>query len=168
MCIRDRAWGYLWNSYYEALGPRQPRPSRGMLSRPTIDEVRQYRRAIDERVLEAFGSGALDDPKALEVVELGLNHEEQHQELLLTDIQHAFFANPLRPAYRPAPAPASAAARPSMPWVEHAGGLVGIGHAGSGFSFDNERPHHRVHVEPFELSPYRVTCGEFAEFIADG
>jgi ergothioneine biosynthesis protein EgtB len=166
--VYDEAWGFLFNSYYESVGPRQPRPQRGMLSRPTIDEVREYRGVVDDAVLAAFASGALDDPKALEVLELGLNHEEQHQELLLTDIQHAFSLNPLRPAYRLVPESRAGAARSVTPWIEHPGGVVGIGHSGSDFSFDNERPHHRVHVEPFAVSPYRVTSGEYAEFIADG
>jgi ergothioneine biosynthesis protein EgtB len=124
--------------------------------------------AVDDAVLTALASGALDDPKAVEVLELGLNHEEQHQELLLTDIQHAFSLNPLRPAYRAASEMRPSLARPVTPWVEHPGGVVGIGHSGPEFSFDNERPHHRVHLEPFAMSPYRVTSGEYAEFIADG
>jgi len=166
--VFDEAWGFLFNSYYESVGPRQPRPQRGMLTRPRIDEVREYREVVDEAVLSALASGALDDRKALEVLELGLNHEEQHQELLLTDIQHAFSLNPLRPAYRRGVASPEGAVRTATPWIEHAGGVVGIGHTGREFSFDNERPHHHVYLEPFAMSPYRVTCGEYAEFIADG
>lgn len=165
----DERWGFLFNSYYEALGPRQPRPLRGLLSRPSLDEVRAYRRAVDEAVVGALDRGALDgNAAALDAVELGVNHEEQHQELLLTDIQHAFYANPLRPTYRAAErSPASDVPR-NKEWIEHSGGVVSIGYGGSEFAFDNERPVHRVHLEPFALSSRRTTCGEFAEFIADG
>src|SRR5689334_10402905 len=120
----DERWGYLFNSYYEAVGPRHPRPSRGLLSRPSLDEVRAYRRAVDEVALSALARGAFDaEPSVLDVLELGLNHEEQHQELLLTDIQHAFFANPLRPVYREASRPAARAAESAKAWVAHSGGV---------------------------------------------
>jgi ergothioneine biosynthesis protein EgtB len=166
--LYDAKWGYLFNSYYETVGPRQPRPLRGMLSRPTIDEVRAYRSAVSTALVEALERGALDDPKTLDVIELGINHEEQHQELLLTDIQHAFYANPLRPAYRAAPATKSGGDAPAPGrFVEYPGGVVDIGHDGERFSFDNERPRHREHLEPFALCSRRVTSGEYAEFIAD-
>jgi ergothioneine biosynthesis protein EgtB len=166
----DERYAYLFNSYYEAVGPRQPRPQRGLLARPDLDEVRAYRDAIDRR-MERF----LEDPPAalgdaLERTELGLNHEQQHQELILTDIQHALWSNPLRPAYvvpprRPAP---TVAPDGGTEWIGHAGGLAEIGHAGEGFSFDNERPRHRVYLEPFALARRPVTAGEYLRFVEDG
>jgi ergothioneine biosynthesis protein EgtB len=161
-------FGYLFNSYYEAVGDRGPRPARGLLSRPTVAEVAAYRRAVDEQVLALLE--AADGPTLatlLPLIELGLNHEEQHQELLLTDLKHAFGLNPLRPAYLPPRAvePAVAAA---LHWEHHPAGLRWAGHAGGGFAFDNEGPRHRVYVAAFELASRPVTCGEFAEFVAAG
>ena len=167
----DERYAYLFNSYYEALGPRQPRPRRGALTRPPLADVRAYREAIDER-MEAF----LDDLPAApgdarERTELGLHHEQQHQELILTDIHHALWSNPLRPAYRTdgrrRPSVASATA-PALEWTSHAGGLLEIGHDGRGFSFDNERPRHRVYLEPFGLARRPVTGGEYLRFLDDG
>ncbi|MCA9549380.1 MAG: ergothioneine biosynthesis protein EgtB [Myxococcales bacterium] len=161
-------FGYLFNSYYEAAGPRHARPRRGLLSRPTLGEVLEYRRAIDARTLDLLGS--VEGAHRAEVerrVQLGLHHEQQHQELLLMDIKHAFFQNPLFPAYRPR-APEPAAAPSPQGWVEVEGGLVEIGHAGEGFSFDNETPRHRVFLEPFELADRLVTNAEWQAFIADG
>src|SRR6185437_9711350 len=128
---RDPAWSYLFNSYYQSVGPMHARPRRGMLSRPSLEEVRGYRHAIDDAELAAL-------------VELGVQHEQQHQELLLTDIKHAFWCNPLQPAYRaPIALPAESAVVP-LRFVEGREGIVEIGHRGEGFAFDNETPRHRV------------------------
>jgi len=163
--VFDPAFAYLFNSYYEALGPRHARPQRGMLSRPALDTVLAYRAHVD-RAMEAFIDGAGDQVAPL--VELGLHHEQQHQELLLTDIKHALSINPLLPAYLPA-VPAIAAGCPPQGWIEHPGGLVEAGSdATSGFAFDNETPRHRVWLEPFRLATRPVSCGEYADFIADG
>jgi ergothioneine biosynthesis protein EgtB len=155
----------LFNSYYEAVGPKHPRPLRGMLTRPTVDEIYAYRRRVDEAV-----SALLRDPDAApqiaERVELGLHHEQQHQELLLTDLQHAFAMNPLLPVYRERiSAPVAVASAPRYRSFE--GGLQSIGDAGAPFSFDNERPRHRVYVEPYQLAQRLVTQGDYLAFIAD-
>ena len=152
----DTRFHYLFNSYYEALGPRHPRPQRGLLTRPSLDEVQAYRRHVDAAVLafldsdEAAAAWATLEP----IVTLGLNHEQQHQELLLTDILHALSCNPLLPAYKPAAGPALrlAAVPPAMRWLPHEGGLVDIGHDGAGFSFDNETPRHRALLQPHALA----------------
>jgi len=167
--VVDETYAYLFNSYYEAVGPRQPRPQRGLLSRPPLDDVRAYREAIDERMEAFLDSPEADDGDALDRTELGLHHEQQHQELILTDVQHALWSNPLRPAYapdRPRPTGRTAAAEPG--WRRHSGGLVEIGFAGDGFSFDNERPRHRVSLEPFALAERPVTAGEYLRFVDDG
>jgi ergothioneine biosynthesis protein EgtB len=160
-------FGYLFNSYYDAVGDRWPRPARGLLSRPTVAEVTAYRKATDERVL---GLLAADDPTFQAIaplVELGLNHEEQHQELLLTDLKHAFGRNPLRPVYAP---PADRPTPPQVPlgWHHHAAGVRRAGHAGGGFAFDNEGPRHRVFVAGFDLASRVVTNGEYRQFVEDG
>jgi ergothioneine biosynthesis protein EgtB len=172
-------YGYLFNSYYEAVGQRHARAARGLLSRPPLDEVRRYRRHADEAMLRALEAG-LDDRLAF-VAELGLHHEQQHQELILTDIKHALSVNPLHPGYGGAAAAASAPPAPAQPggapralgWVEHAGGLVEIGVAAAGppgvpFAFDNESPRHRVFLRPFRLADRPITCGEYRGFIDDG
>ena len=171
----DDRYRYLFNSYYEALGPRHPRPSRGLLSRPSASEVADYRRAVDGRMLELLAS--LDEPgfaALTPLIELGLAHEEQHQELLLTDILHALHQSPLRPAYRPEHArpvsrPGSARSGShdeAAPFVEHEGGLVTIGHdPARGFAFDNEGPRHRVWLEPYAIASRPVCNAELAAFI---
>jgi ergothioneine biosynthesis protein EgtB len=160
------AWGPLFNSYYVAVGPRHPRPERGLLTRPTVAEVLAWRAWLDERLQAFLATAAADRPEVAALVELGLNHEQQHQELLLTDLLHLLSMNPLRPAYRPAPPPASAAS--PLRWRACAGGLTQLGHRGPGFAFDNEGPAHRAWLEPFELASRLVSAGEYAEFIADG
>jgi ergothioneine biosynthesis protein EgtB len=160
------AWGPLFNSYYVAVGPRHPRPERGLLTRPTVAEVRAYRAWVDEKMDAFLRSPEAERPEVEALVVLGLNHEQQHQELLLTDLLHAFSRNPLQPAYLEAPPPASAPA--PLRWVSRAGGIVRIGHQGPGFAFDNEEPAHRVLLEPFEIASRHVSAGEFLEFIADG
>ena len=168
----DPTYALLFNSYYEAVGPRQPRPSRGLLSRPGIDEVRSYRALIDARMLELIESPHPRVDDALRaVITLGLHHEQQHQELILTDVQHVLSVNPLRPAYRRRSEAPKSIAPPSErkpSFFAHRGGDVELGHAGAAFAFDNETPRHRVHLEPFEIASRPVTCGEYLAFIRDG
>jgi ergothioneine biosynthesis protein EgtB len=158
-------YAYLFNSYYEAVGPRQPRPLRGLLSRPPLDEVLRYRAEVDERIGAALAAGL--DAALLDVLELGIAHEEQHQELLLTDAKHAFSSNPLRPAYRRAAPPPVRRAAP-LSFVPREGGVVEIGAPPRGFAFDNERPRHRVLLEPHALATRLVTCREWLAFMDDG
>ncbi len=158
-------FGLLFNSYYEAVGPRHPRPERGLLSRPGIAEIAAYRQHVDaamERLIET-GEGAAWP----ELVELGLNHEEQHQELILMDIKHAFSLNPVQPAYA-APRPFELRTAPPLSFVAIEGGLAAIGHDGHGFAFDNEGPRHKVWVAPFRLASRLVTAEEYLGFIGDG
>jgi ergothioneine biosynthesis protein EgtB len=155
-------WPFLFNSYYEAEGARIARFSRGLLSRPTLDEVREWRAHID-----AAMEPLLADPNFAHLIELGIAHEQQHQELLLTDIKHALFQNPLGPAMWHA-SPNSTASADKGGWHAHPGGIAMIGHRGDGFAFDNEGPSHRVLLEPFELAARLVTNGDWDQFIADG
>jgi ergothioneine biosynthesis protein EgtB len=166
----DARWAPLFNSYYESLGPRHPRPQRGLLSRPSAAEVMGYRALVDEAVHRLIGgSGVAAWQAALGPLLLGLHHEQQHQELLLTDIQHAFSLNPLLPVYAAAPAPAApGAGLAPLAWSGFDGGKAAVGHAGAGFAFDNESPRHPVWLAPFELASRPVSCGEYADFIADG
>ncbi|HUO90365.1 MAG TPA: ergothioneine biosynthesis protein EgtB [Rhizomicrobium sp.] len=160
----DRAYAYLFNSYYEGLGPRHPRPQRGMLSRPRLDEILEYRDHVDKAM------GAVIQARADEVaslVVLGLHHEQQHQELILTDIKHAFSVNPLLPAYDALRGAAAVSPGP-MGWIAHQGGTVAIGHDGEGFAFDNEGPRHDVLLRPFRIASRPVTNGEYLSFIEDG
>jgi ergothioneine biosynthesis protein EgtB len=158
------AFAFLFNSYYDAVGARQPRPERGLLSRPPLDEVRRYRRAVDGAMGELLASGPA--PEVLDAIELGLAHEEQHQELLLTDVKHALGSSPLRPAYGDPPEPGGPA--PALGWVAHPGGAVAIGAGPSGFAFDNERPRHTVLLAPFALASRPATAGEWIGFVEDG
>jgi ergothioneine biosynthesis protein EgtB len=158
------AFRVLFNSYYNAVGDKHPRPERGLLTRPALDDVRAYRAAVDRRLLKLLP--ALP-PDALQLVELGLHHEQQHQELLLTDVLHLFSRNPLAPAYREA-APVSSAPVAPLRWHAFDDELVAIGHDGSGFAFDNEGPRHRVFVPAFEIASRLVTNAEFAGFIEAG
>lgn len=162
----DPAYRFLFNSYYEAVGPRHARNERGLLSRPGVAEIAAYRQSIDGRMLELLGAG--DRPDLDEVVTLGLHHEQQHQELLLMDIKHVLASNPLLPAYARGDRPASAAPPVDLDWVEVDGGEVEIGHAGDGFAFDNEGPRHTVVLRPCALATRPVTCGEWLTFIDDG
>ncbi|HTT08259.1 MAG TPA: ergothioneine biosynthesis protein EgtB [Gammaproteobacteria bacterium] len=162
-------YGYLFNSYYETVGVRHPRPQRGLLSRPTVVEIASYREYVDRFMLECID--CMDDKhrqEASSLIELGLHHEQQHQELLLTDIKHILATNPLRPAYRQGEA-ASGLNPPPVEWLESPGGIHEIGHNGRGFSFDNEGPRHRVWMEPFRIASRLITCSEYLEFMtADG
>jgi dimethylhistidine N-methyltransferase len=161
----DTRFGFLFNSYYEALGPRQPRPARGLLTRPSLDDVMAYRDHVDAamaHLLEAL------DPGLEPLLELGLAHEEQHQELVLMDILHLFASSPLKPAYAPPRHPAEMRAPAPLEFIEVDGGLVEIGQTGPGFSFDNETPRHRVWLEPYRLADRLVTNSEWRAFMTDG
>ena len=158
-------FGYLFNSYYENVGARHPRPDRGLLSRPGIEEIAFYRRHVDKG-MAALLDGTLA-PDVIDLVDLGLHHEQQHQELLLMDIKHVLSINPLQPAYTGGGARPTSTASP-VGWHDHDGGLVEIGHRGPGFTFDNETPRHSVYLEPFALADRPVTCGEWLAFIDDG
>ena len=158
-------YGYLFNSYYEAVGQRHPRPRRGLLSRPTVGEVYEYRAHVDREMKDLVLSADEGDwEKIAPLLELGLHHEEQHQELLLTDLKHILATNPLRPAYQSRDQEAPKSARP-MNWVPCSGGLVEIGFEGTGFSYDNEGPRHSVYLEPYRLGSRLVTNGEYLEFM---
>ena len=160
------AFKALFNSYYVAVGPRHARPERGLLTRPTLAEVLAYRASVGAQVQELLrGPGADGRADVLELAELGLHHEQQHQELILTDLLHAFSRNPLAPTYRSGPPPRAA---PQVTrFVAHAGGRVRLGHEGEGFAFDNEGPAHDVLLAPFELASRLVTNGEWAAFVED-
>ena len=170
----DRRWNYLFNSYYDAVGPRQPRPQRGLLSRPPMAEVIAWRHKVNqalENLLKCNG-----DSPWLELVELGLQHEQQHQELMLMDLLDAFSRQPLEPAYRTDwQEPAGSSNEGTAPvWLECEGGLVEIGqdiHENNNtlsFHFDNEEPRHRVWLEPYALADRLVSNGEYKVFIEDG
>ncbi|MGH6706210.1 MAG: DinB family protein, partial [Sphingomicrobium sp.] len=161
--LHDERWPYLFNSYYEGEGERHARPRRGMLSRPSLDEVRNWRRAVDAALQAALPKLP---PEALKLVELGIQHEQQHQELFLTDILATFAENPLEPAYgelEPAPCHSTE----PLGWIEGREGLVEIG-AKDGFAFDSERPRHKALLHRHRIANRCVTNGEWADFIADG
>ena len=162
----DPAFRVLFNSYYNAVGEKHPRPERGLLSRPGLEEVLAYRRHVDEAMV-----GLLVEKRppadVLELIELGLNHEQQHQELVLTDVKHLLSRNPLKPAYQKQWPLTPIRARAPW-WIACEGGLGEIGHAGPGFGFDNESPRHRVWLEPFLIASHPATHGDFIAFIEDG
>jgi ergothioneine biosynthesis protein EgtB len=169
-CPVHPLYNYLFNSYYNAIGDRWPRPARGLLSRPTVAEVYAYRNAVDERLLgllEGAGGRRLDVSLEATLV-LGLHHEQQHQELILTDVKHLLASNPLRPAYRPAPPAAPAVPVAPLGWTTYPAGLRWLGYEGDGFAFDNEEPRHRVFVEAFALASRPTTSGEYLAFLEDG
>jgi ergothioneine biosynthesis protein EgtB len=162
------AFRVLYNSYYHGIGAQHPRPQRGLVTRPSLAEVRAYRAAVDERMAALLQRpGIAEDAAVLGLLELGLQHEQQHQELLLTDIKHLLSMNPLDPVYAPQ-WPLAPVVPVEPAWVPVEGGLVDIGHAGEGFAFDNETPRHRVHLAPFALARRLVTHGDWAAFIEDG
>ncbi len=164
----DDAFNYCFNSYYETQGPRQPRPKRGVLTRPSSERVFAYRAHVDEALGKLFARGEGPDAEVARLIEVGINHEQQHQELLLTDVLALFAASPLRPAYR-THRPHAAASDPGPPnWIEYAGGIRQAGHDGNGFAWDNEAPRHDVLIHPFRLADRLVTNGEWLEFMADG
>jgi ergothioneine biosynthesis protein EgtB len=160
----DPAYVVLFNSYYVGVGDRHPRPQRGLLSRPSLDEVIAYRRHVDGAMNQLFGEGASAAWEQL--VELGLQHEQQHQELILMDIKHALSCNPLEPAYGADVERFAVVA--DMDWHSYPAGLSMIGDKGEGFAFDNETPRHRLWLDNFEIADRLVTAGEYRAFIEDG
>ena len=166
--VFDDDFHYCFNSYYEAEGPRHPRPFRGLLTRPSHDSVIAYRAHVDAGLERLVQGGALDQPKVAELVELGINHEQQHQELLLTDILALFACNPLRPAYAEYSAPKSGLRATEPGWTSFEGGIKQAGADGSNFCFDNELPRHDVLLRPYRLCNHLVTNREWLEFMRDG
>ena len=166
--VHDPTFRALFNSYYNAIGDKHPRPQRGLLSRPSLDDVRAYRRHVDHAMAGLFARH--DNDAALEeLVELGLQHEQQHQELILTDVKHLLSLNPLQPVYEAGNRPGMrSSVAPSLQWIEFEEGIAEIGDDGAGFSFDNERPRHRVFQQAFGLASRPVTLGEYLAFMADG
>jgi ergothioneine biosynthesis protein EgtB len=169
----DPRFAFLFNSYYVQAGERHCRAQRGLVTRPTVREVFAYRAHVDAAMLRLIEriAGDVQHPAA-GLIELGLHHEQQHQELLVTDIKHVLWTNPLRPTYREAPArqargEANAAHAAEMQWNEFSGGVAWIGHDGPGFAYDNEGPRHRVFLEPYRLASRPVTNGDYLEFVRD-
>lgn len=173
----DPTYGFLFNSYYNSIGERHARPERGVLSRPTIDEVFRYRRAIDERVGALLLSGSLS-PRSAHFLVIGLQHEQQHQELLLTDLKHGLSRNALYPAYRQPLRESSASSARRLGWTSYEPDVHEIGrdfptaeslaNGSESFVFDSETPRHRVFLEPFEIADRLVTCDEYLAFMEDG
>ncbi len=162
------AYGFLFNSYYEAVGRRHTRAERGVLSRPTVRQLQAYRRHVDEAVGRLFTEPDAPPPADVAtILDIGLNHEQQHQELILTDLKYAFARNPLLPAFAQPPEETAGEVRPQS-WHGSAGGLVEVGHAGAGFAFDNEGPRHTAFLRPYVLAGRLVTNGEYRRFIKDG
>jgi ergothioneine biosynthesis protein EgtB len=160
-------YGFLFNSYYNSVGERVARPIRGLMSRPTVREVLEYRQYVDRAIERAITTGSSAWWSGVEpVIELGIHHEQQHQELMVTDVKTVLALNPLQPVYRDRSI--SGGASRTLGWTSFDGGLVEIGHDGSWFAFDNEGPRHKVYLEPFELSNRLVTNGEYLEFMRDG
>jgi ergothioneine biosynthesis protein EgtB len=161
-------YGFLFNSYYDAVGRRVSRAERGLLSRPTVRQVLAYREHVEAGVARLLTDREERDlpADAAAVLEIGLNHEQQHQELILTDLKYAFGRNPLFPVFRPPPEEPTTPA-PAQTWHAFGGGLVEIGHAGGGFAFDNEGPRHRAVLNPFALAGRLTTCGEYRQFVED-
>lgn len=167
--VFDEHYEVLFNSYYNAVGEQFPRDQRGLLSRPSLKEVIAYREYVDREVTSRMEQG--DTPEGVDVnsiVELGIQHEQQHQELILTDVKHLFAINPLFPVFRATDAPESQQPPESAGWLAGEEGVCEIGHDGSGFAFDNEGPRHRVFLEPYKLASRPVSSGEFLEFVEDG
>lgn len=160
------AFRVLFNSYYNAVGDKHPRPERGLISRPSLSDVQAYRRHVDGCMAELFETLHGDSPEFVELVELGVNHEEQHQELIITDIKHLLWKNPLRPAYVERWPLTSIRGRKSR-WVAFEGGIDQVGHQDGGFAFDNECPRHSVVLRRFEIASHPVTHGDFLAFIED-
>ncbi|MDF3981197.1 ergothioneine biosynthesis protein EgtB [Luteibacter sahnii] len=159
-------WHYLFNSYYQSVGPMHARPRRGMLTRPTLDEVMAYRRRVDDAVAARLEAG--DDDALPMLVELGIQHEQQHQELLLTDIKHAFAQNPLEPAAIPDAPRSLSMAAPALRFVPFEEAVVRVGFEGDGFHFDNEGPRHRTYRQAGSLANRPVTNAEYRAFVLDG
>ena len=164
--VYDPSYRYLFNSYYEAVGARQPRPERGLVTRPGVADVSRYREYVQDALVRALEAGRVDD-YGQTLVELGCNHEQQHQELLLMDIKHLFSTHAFDPVYVDRPADASAPLTP-LTWRGVSGGITEVGHDGVGFAYDNEGPRHRVFLEDFEIAERAVTNADWLEFMADG
>jgi ergothioneine biosynthesis protein EgtB len=156
----------LFNSYYNAIGDRHPRPERGLISRPALAEVLDYRRHVDARMAELFEKSGAGCGEFSSLAELGVNHEEQHQELILTDVKHLLWKNPQRPAYSKR-WPLTPIRGRKARWIAFDGGQMEIGHRRSGFAFDNEGPRHAVLLRPFEIASHPVTHGDFLAFMED-
>ena len=163
----DSRFRDLFNSYYNAIGQQPEKALRSTFSRPGLEEVRKYRHHVDKYMGELLQSGSPGEA-VLKLVELGVNHEQQHQELLVTDIKHAFWSNPLRPAYQPRDPEIEVAISAPLAWVAHAGGLYEAGAEANTFYFDNEAPRHKTFLQPFRLGSRLATCGEYLAFIEDG
>ena len=162
------SFSYLFNSYYNAVGRRIARPERGLMTRPVLGEIYAYRSVVDDAVAKLFSSAdAATLSEMAPVIELGLNHEQQHQELIVTDIKYTLSMNPLNPAYLPDAATPGEDSAPPITWRTFPGGVQWIGHEGDKFSFDNEGPRHRVYLEPYQLASRAVTNLEYLEFIED-
>ena len=164
--VFDERFEFCFNSYYETVGARQPRAKRGLLTRPSAAEVRDYRAFVDQALGRLFDTTL--KPEAAELIELGINHEQQHQELLLTDILSLFAAEPLKPAYREAGPGIGAGHTAPFDWIAFEGGIFEVGHDGDGFAYDNEGPRHETLIHPFRLASRPVTNAEWIEFIEDG
>jgi ergothioneine biosynthesis protein EgtB len=160
-------YGYLFNSYYEAVGPRHARPARGMITRPGVAEIADYRAYVDDAMLRLL---AADRPDIAPLIELGLHHEQQHQELILMDIKHAFSLNPIRPVYLEAPcsdAREKIERASQTHWLAFEGGIYHVGHRGTDFAFDNEGPSHDELVRPFRIADRPISIGDYLTFMAD-
>ncbi len=164
--VFDDSFTYLFNSYYDSIGDRHPRAERGLLTRPGLDRVHAYRAHVDTAMQALLAGGDLP-ADAIDLLELGLHHEQQHQELILMDIKHALSRNPLQPPFS-ASRPSERRAEPLHTWTTLPGGLVEIGHDGEGFAFDNEGPRHKAWIDPFMIADQLVTCGDWLRFMADG
>ena len=163
----EPAYRVLFNSYYNTVGEQYHRPDRGLVTRPGLAEVKAYRRHVDTELLERLDAGSLE-PEALRVVELGLHHEQQHQELILTDLKHLLALNPLHPVYLIEAARPEGGALPKLDYVDFEGGQEEIGFAGRGFRFDNEEPRHAVTLRPYQLASRLVSVDEYRAFVEDG
>lgn len=163
--VYDEQFGYLFNSYYNTIGEQFPRDRRGVVSRPGLEAIRDYRRHVDQAMRDAFEAELISDTQA-ELVQVGIQHEQQHQELILTDIKHALSCNPLWPKYTDLPFDRTCSL--TNDWIDVPSGLVTIGQQDDGFAFDNESPAHEVHLMGTRLANDLVTCGEYLEFINDG
>jgi ergothioneine biosynthesis protein EgtB len=164
----NEAFEYLFNSYYNTIGPQYSRPHRGLVTRPTVSEVREYRAYVDRQMEELFEQAEEGDVELpTEIITIGMHHEQQHQELIVTDLKHLFSFNPLHPVYHevtwPVESPVS-----DLRWYDGPEGVVEIGHDGPGFAYDNETPRHHVYLRPYRLASRLITCGEFKAFMADG
>ncbi|MGH1489903.1 MAG: ergothioneine biosynthesis protein EgtB [Acidimicrobiales bacterium] len=163
----DATYGYLFNSYYEAVGERHPRPQRGLITRPSVAEVADYRQRVDDGMRALLASSRLDDPAVRDLVVLGLHHEQQHQELLLMDIKHMLSSTVVRSPYRSG-SPSIVSDNPDWSWVDFEGGVAEVGYDGAGFCFDNEQPAHETLLLPYRLSDRLVTVGDWLVFMEDG